>query len=86
MAWLHKASDTGKLFSSTELTEARTAYPPERNIFPRLDKVMCFMISIFGEKQDSRMDDLLKFVCLPFVMAYPGNIVLMARSWETKGM
>ena len=80
-AWRHKTSDTDKLFSATELTEARTAYLPERNMFRRLDKVVCFMISTFGEKQDSRMANLLGVVCLPFLMAYLGYLVVMAR-WD----
>lgn len=83
-AWRHKSdksSDTDKLFSATELTEARTTYLPERNMFRPLDNVVCFMISTFGEKQDSRMANLLGVICLPLVMAYLGYMVLMAR-WD----
>lgn len=50
-------------------------------MFRRLDNVVCFMISTFGEKRDSPMANLLGVVCLPFVMAYLEYMVLMAR-WD----
>ena len=81
MAWRHKTSDTDKLFSDTELTEARTTYPPERNMFRRLDKVACFMVSILGEKRNPRVANVLGFLCFPFVLTYLGYMILMAR-WD----
>jgi hypothetical protein len=55
MAWRHKTSDTDKLISVKELTEARTTYLPDRNIFRRLDRVICFVISNLGGIQDARV-------------------------------
>ena len=77
-AWRHKSGDTDKLISATELTEARTTYMPERNMFRRLDKAMCFMLSTFSGKKDARVANLLGILCLPFVMVYLGYLILMA--------
>lgn len=81
MAWRRKNSDKDKLISATELTEARTTYLPERNMFRRLDRVMCFMISNFGGIKDARVGNLVMILCLPFVMPYLGYLVLMA-AWD----
>lgn len=76
-AWRLRSGDNDKLFSVTVLTEPRTTYVPERNMFRPLDRVVCFMISTFSAKKDGRVLNLLGTLCLPFVMIYLGYLMLM---------
>lgn len=76
-AWRLRSGDNDKLYSATELTKARTTYVPGRNMFRRLDRVVCFMISTFPAKKDARVANLLGILCLPFVMIYLGCVMLM---------